>query len=94
MSKLTQTTHVELGSRVKKALKDVGLGVAFIGFALMGLFRSAARFKRHIPNYSNFLNGYSHETCTSDGFGHDDLLCRNGRLLLRTGRVRDVQLHL
>ncbi|MFG6498624.1 hypothetical protein ACGYK1_07265 [Sulfitobacter sp. 1A13191] len=39
MSKLTRTAHVELGSRVKEALKDVGLGVAFIGFALLGAFQ-------------------------------------------------------
>ena len=38
MSKLTQTFHVGLGQRIKKAFKDVGLGVAFIGFALMGIF--------------------------------------------------------
>lgn len=38
MRKLTQTFHVGLGQRAKKAFKDVGLGVAFIGFALMGIF--------------------------------------------------------
>ncbi|WP_417271711.1 TMEM43 family protein [Celeribacter sp.] len=38
MKKFTQTTNVEFGPRVKKAFKDVGLGVALIGFALMGIF--------------------------------------------------------
>ncbi|WP_417812413.1 TMEM43 family protein [Thalassospira alkalitolerans] len=38
MKNFTQTTNVEFGPRVKKAFKDVGLGVALIGFALMGIF--------------------------------------------------------
>ena len=37
MRKFTQTTNVGLGPRLKKAFKDVGLGVALIGFALTGI---------------------------------------------------------
>lgn len=38
MSNFTETTRVSFGARIKNAIKGIGLGIAFIGISVSGIF--------------------------------------------------------